>query len=174
MGPQVQPKCSWHAKHMRNNWELRKRGYLIRIGHTEALLLKKKRTLNGHFSRPAETDPYMHWIYEELNKDFSEDSFKHLNCKAEKHTNGWFHGSTNLFVLMHLVCPICDTDSAGAPQCGVKVIRTQNMCVAQRHISRLRQCLTNLPIVTLCSSTERRQMLLSVHDYVHVVAFNQT
>ena len=24
----------------------------------EALLLKKKRTLNGHFSRPAETDPY--------------------------------------------------------------------------------------------------------------------
>ena len=26
---------------MRNNWELRKRGYLIRFGHTEALLLKK-------------------------------------------------------------------------------------------------------------------------------------
>ena len=42
MGPQVQPKCSWHVKHMRNNWELRKRGYLIRFGHTEALLLKKK------------------------------------------------------------------------------------------------------------------------------------
>ena len=42
MGPQVQPKCSWHAKHMRNNWELRKRGYLIRFGHTEALLFKKK------------------------------------------------------------------------------------------------------------------------------------
>ena len=31
-----------HLKHMRNNWELRKRGYLIRFGHTEALLLKKK------------------------------------------------------------------------------------------------------------------------------------
>ena len=59
MGPQVQPKCSWHPKHMRNNWELKKRGYLIRFGHTEALLLKKKRTLNGHFSHPAETDPYV-------------------------------------------------------------------------------------------------------------------
>ena len=43
MGPQVQPKCSWHPKHMRNNWELRKWGYLIRSGHTEALLLKKKK-----------------------------------------------------------------------------------------------------------------------------------
>ena len=43
---------------MRNNWESRKRGYLIRFGHTEALLLKKNMTLNGHFSRPAETDPY--------------------------------------------------------------------------------------------------------------------
>ena len=59
MGPQVEPKCFRHLKHMRNNWELRKRGYLIRFGHTEALLLKK-RTLNGHFSRPAETDPYPH------------------------------------------------------------------------------------------------------------------
>ena len=58
MGPQVQPKCFRHAQHMRNNWELRKQGYLIRFGHTEALLLKK-RTLNGHFSRPAETDPYV-------------------------------------------------------------------------------------------------------------------
>ena len=36
------PKCFRHEKHMRNNWELRKRGYLIRFGHTEALLLKKK------------------------------------------------------------------------------------------------------------------------------------
>ena len=58
MGPQVQPKCFRHLKHMRNNWKLRKRGYLIRFGHTEALLLKKNMTLNGHFSRPAETDPY--------------------------------------------------------------------------------------------------------------------
>ena len=59
MGPHVQPKCFRHPQHMRNNWELRKRGYLIRFGHTEALLLKKKRTSNGHFSRPAETDPYV-------------------------------------------------------------------------------------------------------------------
>ena len=57
MGPQVQPKCFRHLQHMRNNWELRKRGYLIRFGHTNALLLKK-RTLNGHFSFPAQTDPY--------------------------------------------------------------------------------------------------------------------
>ena len=41
MGPQGQPKCFRHPQHMRNNWELRKRGYLIRFGHTEALLLKK-------------------------------------------------------------------------------------------------------------------------------------
>ena len=47
MGPQVQPKCFRHSQHMRNNWELRKRGYLIRFGHTEALLLKKNMTLNG-------------------------------------------------------------------------------------------------------------------------------
>ena len=31
---------------------------IIKFGHTEALLLKK-RTLNGHFSRPAQTDPYI-------------------------------------------------------------------------------------------------------------------
>ena len=42
MGPQVQPKCFRHLQHIRNNWELRKQGYLIRFGHTEALLLKKK------------------------------------------------------------------------------------------------------------------------------------
>ena len=60
MGPQGQPKCFWHAQHMRNSWELRKRGYLIRFGHTEALF-KKKMTLNGHFSRPAQTGPYV-WI----------------------------------------------------------------------------------------------------------------
>ena len=32
------------------------------FGHTEALLLRKKRTLNGHFSRPAQTDPYTYYI----------------------------------------------------------------------------------------------------------------
>ena len=43
MGPQVQPKCFRHLQHMRNNSELRKRGYIIRFGHPEALLLKKNR-----------------------------------------------------------------------------------------------------------------------------------
>ena len=41
MGPQVHPKCFRHPQHMKNNWELRKRGYLIRFGHKEDLLLKK-------------------------------------------------------------------------------------------------------------------------------------
>ena len=72
MGPQVQPKCFryGHGKHMRNNRELRKRGYLIRFDHTEALLLKKG-TLNGHFSRPAETDPYIvyNWCRKQLQGD---------------------------------------------------------------------------------------------------------
>ena len=39
--------------------QLNNQAYLIRFGHTKALLLKK-RTLNGHFSLPAETDPYEH------------------------------------------------------------------------------------------------------------------
>ena len=37
-----QKKRKSYGKHMRNNWELRKRGFLIRFGHTKALLLKKK------------------------------------------------------------------------------------------------------------------------------------
>ena len=59
-----------------------------------------------------------------------------------------------------LVCLICDTDSASAPQRGVKVrtnvIGTPNMCVARRYISRLRLGLTNLLIVTLCSWEQNR------------------
>ena len=40
MAPQVQPKCFWHAQHMTtDNWK--KWDYLIRFGHTEALLKKK-------------------------------------------------------------------------------------------------------------------------------------
>ena len=58
MAQQIQPKCFGHLKHMINNLQLKKRCYLIMFGHTEALLLKKNMTLNGHFSRPAETDPY--------------------------------------------------------------------------------------------------------------------
>ena len=77
--------------------------------------------------------------------------------KAKKHSNGWFVGSTNLFTgvthLLEWFVPY--TDSASAPQRGVKVrtnvIGTPNMCVAQRHISRLRLGLTNFLIVTLCS-----------------------
>ena len=45
---------------------IEKRGYLIKIGHTEALLLKK--TLNGHFSRPAQTDPYVDWFMKYAGK----------------------------------------------------------------------------------------------------------
>ena len=57
MGPQAQPKCSWHPKHMRNNWESRKRGYLIRFGHTEALLLKKKYDIKQPFFPPCRNWP---------------------------------------------------------------------------------------------------------------------
>ena len=48
--------CEIYYKQLKiekKNW-----GYLIRYGHTEALL--KKMTLNGHFSRPAQTDPYIY------------------------------------------------------------------------------------------------------------------
>ena len=57
MGPQVQPKCFRHVQHMRNNWELRKRGYLIRFGHTEALLLKKKKDIKRPFFPPCRNWP---------------------------------------------------------------------------------------------------------------------
>ena len=60
MGPQVQPKCFRHVKHMRNNWELRKRGYLIRFGHTEALLLKKKKDIKRPFFPPCRNWPI--WV----------------------------------------------------------------------------------------------------------------
>ena len=30
MAPQVQPKCFWHPKHMINNWQLKKRGFLYK------------------------------------------------------------------------------------------------------------------------------------------------
>ena len=57
MGPQVQPKCFRHVKHMRNNWELRKQGYLIRFGHTEALLFKKKKDIKRPFFPPCRNWP---------------------------------------------------------------------------------------------------------------------
>ena len=64
MGPQVQPKCFRHLQHMRNNWELRKRGFPIRFGHTEALLLKKK-DIQRPFFPPCRNWPiclYVIWI----------------------------------------------------------------------------------------------------------------
>ena len=40
--------------------QLKNQIYLIRFGHTKALLFEEKNmTRNGHFSRPAETDPYV-------------------------------------------------------------------------------------------------------------------
>ena len=42
MAPQVQPKCCWHLQHMINNWQLKKRGYLIRFGHSGAPKIFKK------------------------------------------------------------------------------------------------------------------------------------
>ena len=36
--------------------------------------LKKKRTLNGHFSRPAETDPYVLEKEEGNNHDYGNDN----------------------------------------------------------------------------------------------------
>ena len=79
MGPQVQPKCFRHLQHMRNNWELRKRGYLIRFGHTEALLLKKM-TLNGHFLRPAEIDPYMNDANHFVTNKLTDKGLLGLGC----------------------------------------------------------------------------------------------
>ena len=44
----------------RDENQLKNQIYLIGFGHTEALLFEEKNmTRNGHFSRPAETDPYM-------------------------------------------------------------------------------------------------------------------
>ena len=37
MALQVQPKCL-HLQHIINNWQSKKRGSLIRFGHTEALI----------------------------------------------------------------------------------------------------------------------------------------
>ena len=58
MAPQVQPKCFWHLKHMINNWQLKKNG-AISSGLVTRRLYFKKMSLNSHFSRPAQSDPYM-------------------------------------------------------------------------------------------------------------------
>ena len=47
------------AKDTIDTTQLKNHVYLLRFGHTKALLLKKNVTRNSHFSRPAETDPYV-------------------------------------------------------------------------------------------------------------------
>ena len=86
MGPQVQPKCFRHPQHMRNNWELRKWGYLIRFGHTEALLVKKKKDIKRPFFPPCTNWPIYeiwHWQYESMwLQSFWNDSIL-KECKAK-------------------------------------------------------------------------------------------
>ena len=51
------------AKDTIDTKQLKNHVYLLRFGHTSALLLKKKKvTQKGHFLRPAETDPYMRYV----------------------------------------------------------------------------------------------------------------
>ena len=52
-------KCFGDAKDTIGQNQLNNKIYLIRFGHTSALLLKKKKvTRKGHFPRPGESDPY--------------------------------------------------------------------------------------------------------------------
>ena len=55
-------RCFGDAKDTIDSKQLKNQIYLLRFGHTRALLLKKKRTRNGHFPRPRETDPYVHFL----------------------------------------------------------------------------------------------------------------
>ena len=57
------PKDTIDTKQLKNHV------YLLRFGHTSALLLKKKKvTRKGHFPRPAETDPYVGlWLTTKFN-----------------------------------------------------------------------------------------------------------
>ena len=41
--------------------------------------LKKKRTLDGHFSRPAETDPYVKWVCDIDWDDQMTSGLQYLN-----------------------------------------------------------------------------------------------
>ena len=51
-------RCFGDAKDTIDSKQLNNQIYLLRFGHTSALLLKKKVTRKGHFPRPGETDPY--------------------------------------------------------------------------------------------------------------------
>ena len=72
MAPQVQPKCFSHAKHMINNWHLKKKTGLSHqvCSHRGSTLKKINLTLNGHFSRPEQTltDPYVNTFHLECRR----------------------------------------------------------------------------------------------------------
>ena len=50
-------RCFGDPKDTIDSKQLKNQIYLLRFGHTSALIFKKK-TQNGHFPRPRETDPY--------------------------------------------------------------------------------------------------------------------
>ena len=52
-------RCFGDPKDTIDSKQLKNQIYLLRFGHTRALLFFKKRTRNGHFPRPRETDPYV-------------------------------------------------------------------------------------------------------------------
>ena len=97
-------KCFWNAQHMINNWQLKKRGYLIRFSHTEALLKKKKNIKRPFFlpctNGPKYSFPHFHhrqhhnyflgnhydhtirWLHYTLNCNFPLWKLKELRVKA--------------------------------------------------------------------------------------------
>ena len=52
-------RCFGDAKDTIDTKQLKNHIYLLRFGHSSALLLRKKMTRKGHFPRPTETDPYV-------------------------------------------------------------------------------------------------------------------
>ena len=134
MGPQVQPKCFRHPQHMRNNWELRKRGYLIRFGHTEALLLKKK-DIKRPFFPPCRNWPICIGIKDHIYKTIVDTCIMHpciihtcIRVKDHKYVyifmildpdacmyDAWMHDACihNSFIYM-----ILDPDAYGSVSAG--------------------------------------------------------
>ena len=49
---------------MINNWQLKKTGLSHQVWSHKGSTFKKKMTLNSHFSRPAQTDPYIFYCFE--------------------------------------------------------------------------------------------------------------
>ena len=58
MAPQVQPKCFWHAQQIINNRQLKKKTGIPHQVWSHGGSAFKKMTLNRHFFRPAQTNPY--------------------------------------------------------------------------------------------------------------------